>query len=286
MEVRVYVSAHVIDHLKRIVRRAFFTDCTKCFLGHYRKTLPPSSCRPTKLPSVQYRRLNREAANEASSQVAVDRQRTKHHGQQNKVSEFQRYFHHFFKAKEAVILGPKQRDWDIEWALSDTKVREKKLGWEELCEPVQAYLAAQAEEDKKSKAVYFMDIAGDSRFEAKPGEWAPRLQFPNADEGEVVSEGEATRVDTPKTKMSDVKVVAVSADQLAPNSKRMSPAVNSKPGDIAAKSKGKGKQYGMSVSKPRETGLTKELAATGLKRVVKLVDVGVLADDSDSEPME
>ncbi|CAK1363471.1 hypothetical protein CB0940_04469 [Cercospora beticola] len=212
MSIRVHVSACLEDELGRIVRWELFTECTECFLKHYRERLPPFSPRPAELSSVQYDQFTREAANEASSQVAVDREMTNRHGQQNQVSGFDRYFHQFFEAKKAAILGALQRAWDIEWALSDKQVSEKKLGWEKLCEPVQTFLAAQAEEDKKAKVLFFVDVDGDPHLEMHP---TPRCVYPNVEE--LVPEEGIMVLDKGKAGVSDKKGAAATSDQLMPH---------------------------------------------------------------------
>ncbi|PPJ61028.1 hypothetical protein CBER1_02026 [Cercospora berteroae] len=212
MSIRVHVSACLEDELERIVRWELFTDCTECFLKHYRERLPPFSPRPEELPSVQYDQFTLEAANEASSQVAVDREMMNQHGQQNQVSDFDWYFHQFFEAKKAAILGPQQRTWDNEWALSDKQVSEKMLGWEKLCEPVQTFLAAQAEEDKKVKVLFFVDVDGDPQLELHP---APRLVYANVKE--LVPDEGIMVLDKGKARVSDKKGAAATSEQLTPH---------------------------------------------------------------------
>ncbi|GIZ44018.1 hypothetical protein CKM354_000722700 [Cercospora kikuchii] len=242
---RVHVSDCLEDELERIVRWELFTDCTECFLKHYRERLPPFSPRPAELSSVQYDQSTREAANEASSQVAVDREMTNRQGQQNQVSGFDRYFHQFFEAKKAAILGPLQRAWDTEWALSDKQVSEKKLGWEKLCEPVQTFLAAQAEEDEGAKVLFFVDVDGDPQLELRP---APRRFYANVkklrpEEGTMV-------LDKGKARVSGKKGAAATSDQLTPHPIHV-PEVSS------------GHQYTMALAEDEVAAMRFQLQASG-----------------------
>ncbi|KAM3420358.1 hypothetical protein BST61_g3639 [Cercospora zeina] len=232
-EVRVHVSGCNKNALQAIVRKRFFTDCVKCDRAHYRKELPPYGPSPKHFfAGARHTRCAREAVNEASSRIAMERSR----GKKANEKKFHRYYDELYKAKEAAILGPEQRAWDVQTFLSDAQASMKKLNWERLCEPVQVYMAAKAKEDKTLKALYFVGLEGDSRLDAKPGEWMPRLVYPNLDDEvapQVAPKEEAVVVDKCKAKMSDEQYKLASREQLKSIFEGTSPGPNGKEDDTA-----------------------------------------------------